>query len=312
MQDFILIISGLFFWILGAYWLLKGATALSLKFNIPKIILGITVVSLATSVPELLISVKAVMNGMPNVALGGSIVSNMTNLGLVLALVLMLSGIVINKDFYIANWSVMMLASILFFGFIYFDGEIQRYEGFFMLVALFLFLVYLLWFQRNPVVVATGGDDRPFPLYKAVLFLALGGLAVWGGSEILIKRVMEYVILYGTGNRITTSIILSLIVSIPELALALIAVVKKQKAIAFGNLLGANMFNLLGVLGVTAMMHPIKVMDQGLLTNDILWMIGISFILLPLMFFSKRSQLNWKGGLMLLAIYLVFICFVLI
>lgn len=305
MQDFIFIILGLFLWILGAYWLLKGAAALSLKSSIPKTVIGMTVVSLATSVPELLVSAKAVTDGMPDVVLGAAIGSNMANLGLVLAIVLMLSGMVIHKSFHIVEWSVMMLASVLFFGFIYFDGEIQRYEGFFMLVALFLFLVYLLWSQRGPGVAITG-DDIPLSLYRTALFLGLGGLALWGGSQVLVKRAMEYAAFYAPENIVGTALLIGIV---PELAVALFAVVQKQKAIALGNLMGSNMFNLLGVLGISAMMRPLKVMDQGLMTNDILWMMGISFILLPLMFFSRGAQLNWKGGIVLLGTYFAFIYF---
>src|SRR5690606_29210553 len=161
-------ISGLFLWILGANWLLKGAVALSLKFNIPKIVVGMTVVALVTAIPELLVSLNAMSNGMPNLALGTAMGSNMVNLGLILAIALILSGIEVHKQFYSTNWTVMMLTSTLFFGFIYFDGEIQRYEGLFMLMALFLFLVYLLWFQRNPVATGFSKSDRQLSLYKTV------------------------------------------------------------------------------------------------------------------------------------------------
>src|SRR5690554_2202380 len=287
MQDFILIISGLILWVLGANWLLKGATMLSLKFQIPKILVGATLVSLATSVPELLLSVKAVTNDMPDLALGNAIGANIANLGLVLAIVIMVSGVAVNKSSYATPWSVMMLASILFFGFIYFDGEIQRYEGFFMLVALLLLLVYLLWSQRNTRSDVWPRDDRPLPSYGIVLFLGLGGLAFWGGSEILLKGMFKYMTPGGVDGRIFAITVLSLGTTIPELAVAVFAIIKKQKAILLGNLIGSNMFNLLGVLGVSAMKRPIKVMDPGLLFNDIFWMLGESFILLPLMFFSK-------------------------
>lgn len=312
MQDFILIISGLLLWILGANWLLKGSVRLSLRFNIPKIVVGMTVVSLITVVPELLIGLKAVAEDIPNLALGTVMGSNMVNLGLILAIALILSGIEVYKQFYTTNWSVMMLASTLFFGFIYFDGEIQRYEGFFMLVALFLLLTSVFWFQRNPVATESPWDDRKLSQYKTILFLGLGGLAVWGGSEALLKGAWKYIGSYGEGDRIIAVIVLPLVTGIPELAVAVIAIIKKQRAIILGNLIGSSMFNLLAVLGISARIRPIKVMDQVLLTNDILWMMGISFMLLPLMFFSMRSKLNWKGGSVLLAIYLAFLYFTLI
>ena len=312
MQDFVLIISGLFLWILGANWLLKGAVALSWKFNIPKIVVGMAVVSLATAVPELLVSLKAIVEDRPNLGLMTAMGANMVNLGLILPIALILSGMGVYKQFYATNWRVMILAFILFFGFIYFDGEIQRYEGFFMLVALFLLLVYLFWFQRKPVVAGSPQDDGKRSLYRTILFLGMGGLALWGGSEVMLSGTWNYLGPYGEGDRIIAIIIVPLVTSIPEWIVAIITVVKKQGAILLGSLMGSSMFNLLGVLGISARIGPIKVMDQLLLTHDILWMMGIAFILFPLMFFSRKSQLDWKGGTLLLGIYLAFVYSILI
>lgn len=305
MQDFVLIISGLILWVLGANWLLKGAAMLSLKFNLSKILVGATFVSLATTLPELLVSVQATTNDMPDMVLGTAIGANIANLGMVLALVIIVSGISVNKSFYAAPWSVMILAAILFFGFIYFDGEIQRYEGFFMLMALLLFLAYLILSLRNSSSDVAPKDKRPLPLYGIVLFLGLGGLAFWGGSEVLLNSMSKYG-MDGTDKRIVAITTLSVLVSFPELAVAVFAMIRKQGSISFGNLVGANMLNILGILGITAMKGPLKVMDPVLLTNDILWMMGLSFFILPLLFLARRLRLDWKGGMLLLGIYLAF------
>lgn len=310
MQDFVLIISGLILWVLGANWLLKGAAMLSLKFNLSKILVGATFVSLATTLPELLVSVQATTNDMPDMVLGTAIGANIANLGMVLALVIIVSGISVNKSFYAAPWSVMILAAILFFGFIYFDGEIQRYEGFFMLMALLLFLAYLILSLRNSSSDVAPKDNRPLPLYGIVLFLGLGGLAFWGGSEVLLNSMSKYG-MDGTDKRIVAITTLSVLVSFPELAVAVFAMIRKQGSISFGNLVGANMLNILGILGITAMKGPLKAMDPVLLTNDILWMMGLSFFILPLLFLARRLRLDWKGGMLLLGIYLAFIYFVL-
>jgi cation:H+ antiporter len=95
--------------------------------------------------------------------------------------------------------------------------------------------------------------------------------------------------------------------SIPELAASVIAMIKKEKAISVGNLIGSNIFNLLAVLGITSMITPIKVIDQGLLTSDIFWMLGISFLILPLVFFPKGLRLGWRDGIILVALYGIFI-----
>ena len=307
MLDILFIVLGLVLLIAGGNWLLKAAVALSLKLNIPKIVIGMTVVSFATSAPELIVSINAALDGFPDLALGNVVGSNIANLGLVLAITVILGSIEVRKSFYTTDWPVMMLASLLFFGFIYFDGEIQRYEGIVMVVVLFVFLVYLLRFQKTAVVDELPEDDVPLPLYKTILFLGIGGLALWGGSELLIKGAVGLATFYGVSERVIAVTVVSIGTSIPELAASIIAVLKKEKAISLGNLIGSNIFNLLAVLGITAMITPIKVVDQRLLSNDIFWMLGVSFLILPLVFLPKGLRLGWKDGVILLAVYVVFI-----
>ena len=307
MLHLLLIASGLVLLILGGNWLLKAAVALSIRLHIPKIVIGMTVVSFATSAPELIVSVNAALDGFPDLALGNVVGSNIANLGLVLGVTLLLGTIDVRKSFYTTDWPVMMLASILFFGFIFFDGALQRYEGILMVASLFFFLVYLLRFQKHVVIDEILEDDVPLPVYKTALFLGLGGVALWGGSELLIKGAVGLATYYGVSERIIAVTVVSVGTSIPELAASVIAMLKKEKAISLGNLLGSNIFNILAVLGITSIIIPIKVGDQGLLSNDIFWMLGISFLVLPLVFFPKRLRLGWMDGLILLGTYSVFV-----
>lgn len=307
--NLLFIVLGLILLIAGGNWLLKSAVALSLRLNIPKIVVGMTVVSFATSAPELIVSIKAALDGFPDLALGNVVGSNIANLGLVLAITVILGSIDVRKSFYTTDWPVMIVASLLFCGFIYFDGELQQNEGIILVSLLFVFLVYLLRFQKTAVVDEMPEDDIPLPLYKIVLFLGIGGTALWGGSELLIDGAVGMASSFGVSDRVIGITIVSVGTSIPELAASVIAVLKKEKAISLGNLIGSNIFNLLAVLGITSIITPITVMDQGLLTNDIFWMLGISFLILPLVFFPKGLRLGWRDGLILLAFYAMFIYF---
>jgi len=307
MQDFLFIVGGLALLIAGGNWLLKAAVDLSLKLKIPKIVIGMTVVSFATSAPELIVSVNAALDGFPDLALGNVVGSNIANLGLVLAVTILLSPIEVSKSFYTTDWPVMMLASLLFFFFIYFDGVLQQYEGIVMVVFLFLFLVYLLRFQKPAVVDPEDEPDVMMPTYKTALFLGLGGTALWGGSELLINGAIGLATLFGVSERVIAITIVSVGTSIPELAASIIAILKKEKAISLGNLIGSNIFNLLAVLGITSIITPISVMDEGLLTNDIFWMLGISFLILPLVFIPKGLRLGWRDGTILVGVYLTFV-----
>ncbi|WP_452597693.1 calcium/sodium antiporter [Pontimicrobium sp. MEBiC01747] len=308
-MDFLLIIGGLVTLILGGNWLLKSAVALSLKLEIPKIVIGMTVVSFATSAPELIVSVNAALSGSSDLALGNVIGSNIANLGLVLGITLLLSKIDVEKSFYKTDWPVMMIASLALYFFIIGDKAIVAHEGLILFVLLLVFLIYLLRFQKTAVVDEMPEDDEPLPLYKIVLFLVLGGVSLWGGSELLIKGAVAMAQDFGISERIIGVTVVSIGTSIPELAASVIAILKKEKGISLGNLIGSNIFNILAVLGITAMITPIKVGPQGegLLTNDIFWMLGISFIILPLVFVPSRMRLNWKDGLILLAGYVAFV-----
>ncbi len=303
---------GLALLILGGNWLLKAAVALSLKLDIPRIVIGMTVVSFATSAPELIVSVNAALEGFPDIALGNVVGSNMANLGLVLSVILLLGNIDVRPAFYTTDWPMMMVASFLFVGLIYFDGEFSRNEGFVAIALMFAFLWYLLRFQKTAVLDDLVEDDVPLPLSTMVLFFGLGGVALWGGSELLVSGAVSLAGQLGVSERVIGITVVSVGTSIPELAASVIAILNKEKAISLGNLIGSNIFNLLAVLGITAIITPIRVVDQRLLTSDIFWMLGISFLILPLVFFPKGLRLGWRDGLVLASVYAVFIYITLI
>ena len=303
------IILGLALLVFGGNWLLKAAVALSLKLNIPKIVIGMTVVSFATSAPELIVSIKSALSGATGLAVANVIGSNIANLGLVLGITVILSTIDVEKSFYKTDWPVMMIASVLLYFFIVNDRVIQSYEGMILFGMLIVFLIYLLRFQKQAVVDEMPEDDEALPLYKTVLFLALGGVGLWGGSELLIDGATTLAKNFGVSNAVIGVTVVSVGTSIPELAASIIAVINKEKAISLGNLIGSNVFNILAVLGITAMITPVEVKSDALslINNDIYWMLAISFAVLPMVFFPKKLRLNWKDGIVLLASYFVFI-----
>jgi len=306
-MNFLFIIAGLVLLILGGNWLLKAAVALSLKLNIPKIVIGMTVVSFATSAPELIVSLKAALNGAPDLALGNVIGSNIANLGFVLGITLLFGAMEIQKSFYKTDWPVMMLASVLLYFFLAGDQVIVRYEGIILFSLLVLFLVYLLRFQKATLEEDLPEDEDALSLFYMLFYLVIGGIGLWAGSELLVKGAKAMAEDFGVSQRIIAVTVVSVGTSIPELSASIIAVIKKEKAISLGNLIGSNIFNILAVLGITSIVTPVAVLDLGLLSNDIFWMLGISFLTLPFVFLPKRFQLNWKHGIVLLVLYGAFI-----
>ncbi|MGB0395314.1 MAG: calcium/sodium antiporter [Flavobacteriaceae bacterium] len=304
---FLAVAVGIFLLIKGGDWLMRAAVALSLRFSIPKIVIGMTVVSFATSAPELIVSIQSALTGHPDLAIGNVVGSNIANLGFVLAITIIISPIYVTPSFYKTDWPMMILASVLFYLFIVFDHQLVAYEGAIMFVLLLGFMVYLIRFQKQAVLDEAPEDDEALELSKTMTYLVLGGFSLWLGSETLIKGAVSLAQNLGVSERIISVSIVSVGTSIPELSASIIAIINKEKAISLGNLVGSNIFNLLAVMGITAMIHPVAVEDTGLLSNDIWWMFGISFILLPLVFFPKGSKLGWIDGLILFTLYVIFI-----
>ena len=306
-MNFLLIAGGLFLLILGGNWLLKSAVALSLKLNISKIVIGMTVVSFATSAPELIVSVNAALNGASDLALGNVVGSNIANISLILGVTLLFGTMEVQKSFYKTDWPVMMLSSVFLFFFLTNDKIITKFEGVIFVSLLIVFLIFLLRFQKTAVIEEISEEHEQLPLYKIVFFLAIGGLGLWGGSEFLINGATSLVKDFGVSDRVIGVTVVSVGTSIPELAASIIAIIKKEKAISLGNLVGSNIFNILGVLGITAIITPVQVIDQKFLTNDIFWMLATALLILPLVFLPKVLRLNWIDGVVLLFIYSGFV-----
>lgn len=301
-MNFLLIFIGLGLLIFGGSWLLKSAVSISLKLKIPRVVIGMTVVSFATSAPELIVSINAALNNSSDLALSNVVGSNIANLGLVLGVTLLFGSIYVSKSFYKTDWPVMMLSSILLYFFLLNDATITFWEGLLLFSLLIFFLFYLLRFQKH-VEIEEIEEETDLSSAKTFLFLVLGGVGLWGGSELLIKGAVSLAEDFGVTERVIGITVVSIGTSIPELAASVIAMIKKEKSISLGNLLGSNMFNILAVLGITSLITPISLADNRLLTNDIYWMLGISFIILPFVLIPKKMVLSYRVGIILLFSY---------
>ena len=306
-MSFFLILLGFILLILGGNWLLKSAVSISLGLKIPKIIIGMTVVSFATSAPELIVSINSAVNGYPDLALGNVIGSNIANLALVLGITLLIAEMDVQKSFFTTNWPAMMAASLLLFFFLRNDYLISDFEGLIFVLFLIFFLVYLFRFQNDEIIDDLPEDEDLLPTYKTFTLFVLGSVGLWGGSEMLITGATDLAITLGVGERLIGVTVVSVGTSIPELAASIIAVLKKEKAISLGNLVGSNIFNILAVVGITSLITPIAAIDHVIYTNDIYWMLLVSMVLPILVLLTKKMQLKRKSGIVLLLIYIAFL-----
>ncbi|RXR30587.1 calcium/sodium antiporter [Flavobacterium piscinae] len=306
-MDYLFIILGLVFLVLGGDWLLKSAVGMSLRLNVSKIVIGMTVVSFATSAPELIVSVKSAMAGFPDIALGNVVGSNIANIGLILGIVMIISKMKVDESFFKTDWPAMIVSSLLLYGMLLFDGQVSRIDGIILFVLLIAFVVYLIKSQKNKNQEIEIPLEETMKMYQVVGFLVIGGAALYGGSELLIKGAVNVAQTFGVSDRVIAVTVVAIGTSIPELAASLIAAIKKESSISIGNVIGSNILNILSVLGLSAIIHPIKLVDNRLLSFDILWMLGFAFILLPLVYLPQKGFLDRKAGIILLASYILFV-----
>lgn len=304
----IAIIAGLLLLIKGGDWLLESSVGISMRLSVPRIVIGMTVVSFATSAPELIVSLQSALSGHPDLALGNVVGSNVANIAFVLAITILISPITVTKSFYQTDWPMMFSASVLFYFFLINDQQITTLEGGILFSLLLVFLYILIRFQKSAAVEGDDfEDDVPLTQGQIVLFFVLGAGSLWLGSESLVKGAVSLAQEMEVSERIISISIISVGTSIPELSASIIAVLRKEKALSLGNLIGSNMFNVLAVMGLTALIHPIAVIDQRLLTHDIFWMLGISLLILPLVFIPYGRQLGRFDGVILFSLYLLFL-----
>lgn len=301
---------GLIFLVVGGEFLVRSAVALSFKLNISKMVIGLTVVSFATSMPELLVSLQAALNGFSDISLGNVIGSNIANIGLVLGITAIITSLEIDKDFYKFNWPVMMLFSVMLYLFLYTGGNISRTEGIGFVIAIIIYLVVLIRRARKHDEVATEDVDDSLQVvsyFKIIVWLIIGGAALYFGSDFLVKGAVDIATKIGVSERVISVTMIAVGTSVPELAASVIAALKKEKALSLGNLIGSNIFNIASVLGITAIIKPIFMQSEEILTNDIFWMLGFAFILLPLVFLPKKFVFSRYKGIIIFTAYAVFI-----
>ena len=303
------VILGFVLLVIGGEFLVRSSVALSFKFSISKMVIGMTVVSFATSAPELLVSLQAALSGSPAIAINNVVGSNIANIGLVLGITAILSSIAVDKAFYKLNWPAMMIFSMLLYYFLSNDNVLSAVEGAILFVGLIVFLVVLIKQSKNEVVEDSEEVDDALAVvsnFKILIWLIIGALALYFGSEWLVYGAKSIATAMGVSEAVIGVSLIAIGTSVPELAASIIAVAKKEKAISLGNLIGSNIFNIASVLGLTAMVKPIPVTEPQILSSDIYWMLGFSVVLLPLIFLPKRLQISRFKGLLLVAAYAVF------
>lgn len=297
--------------LLGGEFLVRGSVAIALKLRISKVIIGLTLVAFATSAPELIVSIIAAMKGKSAIALGNVIGSNVANIGLILGLTALLYKMEAVRLTYRNDWLFLLGANGLLGVFLYFGG-ISFLQGLILVAALVVYNTLKIRSARKERAAANIGQDivaPAMPIWQGVLLLIIGAVGLKFGAQLFVSGIATLAAEWGWSERLVAVSLVAFGTSVPELAASLMAARKGEADIAIGNVIGSNIFNILSVLGFTALIQPIELSDQALLYVDFPISLLFTLLLIPLMGVLKSDRLDRIEGATLLVFYLIFMIY---
>ncbi|MDQ2094735.1 calcium/sodium antiporter [Rhodalgimonas zhirmunskyi] len=312
---------GLVILLLAGDSLVRGAVNLSLRVGIPALIVSLTIVAFGTSAPELLIAISAVQDGAPGIALGNVVGSNTANVLLVLGIPALLATLHTSECHTKKTFLFMMGASVLFIA-LAFRGVFDLFAALILLAALGAVLtdsfLHAKRHRREAKALALEeadeledleGADPDMPWWKIIVFLVLGLVGLPLGAQLLVDSSIEIARMFGVSETVIGLTLVAVGTSLPELATTVMAAIRRQADVALGNVIGSNMFNLLAIIGIAALIGPIPV-DPSFLRFDLWVMLGASLLLVPFVFL--KFDINRLWGVVLTALYAAYVTVLLI
>lgn len=299
--DILLIIIGVALVLKGADFLTEGASALARRMHVPEIVIGLTIVAAGTSAPELFVSVVSALNGTPDLAVGNVVGSNTMNCMLIVGCAAMVAPMTISRSTVRKDIPFAVMASILLTC-IALDNYLGRIDGIILLLGFVVFMAYTLLQVKNGQAEPQT-EVRQLNPWLSLLFLVIGLAMLVAGSNIFVGSASSVAAALGISEGVIGLTVVAGGTSLPELATSVVAARKGQSAIAIGNVIGSNVFNILMILGLTAVISPLQI--EGITTIDMAVML-ISIILVWLFSFTKFTVERWEGASLVIG-YLVYL-----
>ena len=314
-MDYALAIGGLVLLFLGGESLVRGAVGLARKLDVSPLFTGLVVVGFGTSAPEFVVCLEAALRGQYDITIGNIVGSNIANLMLILGVAAMIQPILSRASILKRDGLAMLLASVMLVG-LAFLGEVSRLVGLLLLVLLIGFIT-VCWISERAQNNSNAGEleeeieeigKLPGRAWLAVLAVLVGIAALVIGSNMLIEGATRIALAYGISQAVIGVTLVAIGTSLPELAAVIVAAIRNHADVALGNVLGSNVFNVFGMLGLTAMIEPLAI-NRAFLDLDMWVMLGVSALLL--VFLTTGNRLNRGESLLLLAGYAAYVVFLL-
>jgi cation:H+ antiporter len=305
----LLLVGGIALLGFGADILVRGAVGLATLARVSSAVIGLTIVAMGTSLPELTVGVAAALKGASDIGVGNVVGVNVFNVCVVLGISALIAPMRVHGNAVRLEWPFMFVASFLLF-LLARDGSIDRVEGAFFVISLVLFTTYVVRIGRTEVEGEEMTDLEELVDLKTfgnrlrrigpAAGLIAGGIALLiVGGEVLMRGALALARHAGMTERMIGLTVVAFGTGTPEVATAIIAARRGQSELALGNVIGSNIVNILGILGVTSLIAPLS-LDPATVGHDIPWMLGFSLVLLPIM---RRGSVisRWEGGFLLMA-----------
>ena len=294
----LLLVVGFVMLMKGADWFVEGASQIADRLGIPQLVIGLTIVAMGTSLPEAAVSISAATQGSAEITIGNVVGSNIMNVLVILGLTAVVCVIPVQKSTVRYEIPFMILITAVLAGLGLADNQVSRPEGLILWAFMILYLFYLLRMAKN----GTGGEEaggKKRPIWLLILMVLVGAAMIVFGSDITVDAATAIAKIFGMSERFIGLTIVAFGTSLPELVTSVTAAVKGKTDIAVGNIVGSNIFNILFVVGTTALITPVAY-NSVFLVDSIIAVAAALFLFLCVF---RNKKLGRLGGILMLAAY---------
>lgn len=295
--QFVLLVAGFVMLVKGADWFVEGVAGIAEKFGIPQLVIGLTIVAMGTSAPEAAVSITSAMKGNAGITIGNVVGSNILNVLIILGLTAVITSVAVQQSTIRYEIPFMLIITLVLLGLGFSGNEITFVEGIILWALFIVYMIYLFLMAKNKK--EESGDSKKRPIWILILLGIIGAVLVVWGADISVNAASAIAKMFGMSDRLIGLTIVALGTSLPELVTSVTAARKGKADIAIGNIVGSNVFNILFVVGTTALVTP--VIFESKFVIDTLVAFGAGVLLwLGVM---KHKELRRPAGVLMLLAY---------
>lgn len=306
--NILLLVVGFVLLMKGADVFVDGSSSLAGKLGIPQIVIGLTIVAFGTSAPEAAISITAGIKGSAELSVSNVVGSNILNVLLILGIASVITPLAVKKNTLFIEIPFVAVITVVLLVLGMNGYSLSRFDGVILTILFLIFMGYLVYISLKKKD-EEDEEVKKLPTWLMILYIILGGAAIVGGSQLTVNSATAIAKYFGMSDRLIGLTIVALGTSLPELITSVTAACKHKADIAIGNIVGSNIFNILFVLGITALITPVQY-SKDFIVDNIMAVICMVMLFLCVIL-TKDKKLNRAGGILMLLSYAAyFVCFI--